>query len=111
MRAGMAIRVGKHRRAMLEHRARILTPSGAIPAAPLKGRALLKARVVESPRRSYGYDCGFRLAGFQNRSGHMGSNHRSLVLDNHIMAFDLERFYRVLSFFALQRTCVLARSR
>ncbi|PRX09131.1 UNVERIFIED_ORG: hypothetical protein BCL66_108212 [Martelella mediterranea] len=75
MRAGMVVRVGKYRRAMLKHRARILTPSVAIPAAPFQGRALLKARVVENPRRSDGYDCGFRLAGFQKRSGHMGPNH------------------------------------
>ena len=91
MRAGMAIRVGKHRRAMLEHRARILTPSGAIPAAPFQGRALLKACVVENPRRSHGYDCGFRLAGFQNRSGHMGSNHRSLVLGHQAQAIAMRR--------------------
>lgn len=45
----------------------------AITEATLKGRALFQASVVENPHRRYVYDCGFRLAGLQNRSGLMGS--------------------------------------
>ncbi len=38
------------------------------------------ADIVENPRLTDGSDCGFLLAGDQNRSGAIGSCHRDLVL-------------------------------
>ncbi len=75
MRAGTAVRVGKYRSYDTVASYEDFDARGDRFQPHPAGRALLQARVVEHPRRSYGYACGLRLAGLQNRSGHMGHNH------------------------------------
>ena len=61
------------------HRSRIATKS-VKDARPIRrtGR-FWPSDVVENPRRTNGSDCGFLLAGNQNRSGAIGPYHRHLV--------------------------------
>ena len=80
MRTGTAIRVGKYR----SHDAVASCEDfdargGRFQPHPFGAGRFCLSDVVENPRRSYGYACGFLLAERQNRAGHMGHNHRSLV--------------------------------
>ncbi len=52
--------------------------------------------IVENARRTDGSDCGFLLAGDQNRSGAMGSCHRALVLQAVNGLFDLSTSFSVM---------------
>ncbi len=77
------------------------------PAVRRTGR-LCPPYIVENPRRTDGSDCGFLLAGDQNRSGAIGSCHRDLVLYQNGQMQNRSGFWTgVMKIYRLSFSCIM----